>query len=209
MKSKSQKISDANSSGMASACSTNSDSISHTNTDLSGDSGYQSRLCVDLNQEYENETYSCACDVNKIYQEKSKTISLKDQVESMLKCLLNDYLRVKDENESLRIEVELRGKTIDTLHENLVWRLTFLLFGLNLFVRLISHFNQEQFKLEKIEHDRRVKELEKREVSTNCIWKTYLTKLVFNLSCYQGWIFKRPQWILQTKCSTQATFTSN
>jgi hypothetical protein len=121
MKSKSQKISDSNSNGcIASACSTNSDNISHTNTDLSGDSGYQSRLCVDLNHECDSDTYSCPCDVNKIYQEKNKITSPKEQVESMLKCLLNDYVRVKDENESLKIEVELRGKTIDALHENLV-----------------------------------------------------------------------------------------
>ena len=117
-------------------------------SDLSADSGYHSRLCVDQNHDTEN----CSCTVfdnnlNKIKQlslanrtangksnskssngtsasscsnsstatsSSSGTTSIpKTHFESILKYILNDYVRLKSENENLKRELETKNGSLD------------------------------------------------------------------------------------------------
>ena len=116
-------------------------------SDLSADSGYHSRLCVDQNHDTEN----CSCTVfdsnlNKIKQlslanrkangksnskssngtsasscsnstsSSSGTTSIpKTHFESILKYILNDYVRLKSENESLKRELEAKNGSLGVL----------------------------------------------------------------------------------------------
>jgi hypothetical protein len=114
-----------------------------TNTDLSADSGYHSRLCVDQNHDTDPENCSCTfifesgtanknfndqrlsenCealdqdtlleDVNQ--QNTSQASMPKAHFESILKFILDDYMRLKNENENLRTQLSKKDKSIDTL----------------------------------------------------------------------------------------------
>lgn len=109
---------------------------SQTNSDLSADSGYQSRLCVDQNHDIDGENCSCAFfENNKILNRKASNASSPDtnstsssssssntttqisreQFESILKVILGDYMRIKKENGDLKKEIDNKNKSIDLL----------------------------------------------------------------------------------------------
>jgi hypothetical protein len=116
-----------------------------TNTDLSADSGYHSRLCVDQNHDVDPENCSCTfifentsasksfnhkrpnekCevldqdtlieDIHRRHQQASHASIPKAHFESILKFILDDYMRLKNENEMLRTQLNKKDKSIDTL----------------------------------------------------------------------------------------------
>lgn len=129
-------------------------SHSNTNSELSADSGYQSRLCVDLNHDLDGDNCSCVffennSDFGKLKQlngmisRKSSSLSKNDeahakavaanamsnpptnssnttsisrvQFENILKIILNDYMRLKSDNDGLKKELDNKNKTIDVL----------------------------------------------------------------------------------------------
>jgi hypothetical protein len=73
---------------------------SHTNSEISAaDSGYHSRLCVDINHDNDTESCNCSCSSNS-----QKTNKL--QYEDLIKYILIDYKRIKEENELLKNQIE-------------------------------------------------------------------------------------------------------
>lgn len=107
---------------------------SNANSDVSADFGYHSRLCVDLNHDIDGENCSCSCEGNNQSSNTSTggkkgskagssngannnnkdsrrltTSITKGQFEGILKTILNDYVRIKNENEVLRKVLEARG----------------------------------------------------------------------------------------------------
>ena len=136
-------------------------------TDMSADSGYHSRLCVDQNHDIDPENCSCTAirenadsqsnlsqkngkimqrkthsDTNNNLAEQQKEATVagetdessdvfiqqqqqngtstaasmpKAHFESILKFILDDYMRIKCENETLRSQLETRNKSIDML----------------------------------------------------------------------------------------------
>ena len=123
------------------ACSEAGVSYSNTNSDLSADSGYHSRLCVDLNHDLDSENCSCSfyethnirplsyrkstvstssngsnsISISNTSSQNSSTTIPKSHFETILKSILNDYVRVKAENENLRKELEIKNKSISLL----------------------------------------------------------------------------------------------
>ena len=109
--------------------------------DLSADSGYHSRLCVDQSHETDPDNCSCsrrhtldhvdvnhrksdvACDALEqetlVMEEVSQQLPLasmsKAHFESILKFILDDYMRLKSENEMLRSQMSKKDKSIDML----------------------------------------------------------------------------------------------
>ncbi len=161
--------------------SDSSGGVTHTNSDLSADSGYHSRLCVDLNHDIDGENCSCTffennnpnSKFNKLKMLKNNsnlnrqtnngcsnkssfssttssssttstcgssiaecntpaTTTMNNQnppsiprahFESILKYILNDYVRLKNENDTLRKELDEKKitttyKTIANINES-------------------------------------------------------------------------------------------
>ena len=113
-------------------CSSSDAGVSHQsngNSEESGDSGYQSRLCMDFNHDVDNaETCSCTFESGKSMKQLSDLIHLKrlfandatpsiskTHFESIIKSILTDYVRVKNENEDLKKNMASKEKTIDYL----------------------------------------------------------------------------------------------
>jgi hypothetical protein len=113
-------------------------SSSHANSEESGESGYHSRLCMDFNHDADA-SESCSCsgasyfestqnnNMSEIVKLKSllpppggstTTTSIsKTHFESILKFILTDYMRIKNENESLKKELDAKDRTIDQLRK--------------------------------------------------------------------------------------------
>jgi hypothetical protein len=111
-------------------------SSSHTNSEESGESGYHSRLCMDFNHDADA-SESCSCSgasytENSSHNEMVKIKNLlqtpnsngttsisKTHFESILKYILTDYVRIKNENENLKREVDGKNETIEQLRKAL------------------------------------------------------------------------------------------
>lgn len=96
---------------------------SHTNSDISADSGYQSRLCVDSNHDTDGESCFCSCENHSSGKngecQASQANLAKEQFENFLKCFLTDYIRLKDENCALRSDLESKSKQIEQLQKTI------------------------------------------------------------------------------------------
>ena len=131
-KSRNHKVSSSSSSFINCGSSISSGSNNDTNvknlnlnTDLSGDSGYQSRLCVNQNHELDGESCVCTCCSeysNKNSNEEdilscSKTSSYKLRLEDLVRYIIKDYVKLKEENSCLKEDLENKQKTIDSLQQ--------------------------------------------------------------------------------------------
>ena len=109
---------------------------SNATSDTSADFGYHSRLCVDLNPDLDGENCSCSLEGNANSQaassaggkkgakacgggRRSATSITRGQFEGILKTILGDYVRIKNENEVLRRELEARGGSPGDILKNL------------------------------------------------------------------------------------------
>lgn len=103
------------------------------NSDLSSDFGYHSRLCVDINHDIDGD--NCACSLSdanhsllksgkKIAGEKDATLISKGQFEGILKTILNDYMRIKGENEQLRRDLEISDSSLAKIKSSLASKST-------------------------------------------------------------------------------------
>ena len=113
-------------SSISSAGSNIDTNATNLNTDLCGDSGYQSRLCVNLNHELDGENCVCTCCLdnkqnispeNNIQDELSTSKAYKLQLESLVRYIIKDYVKIKEENASLKEDLDSKRKTIELLQE--------------------------------------------------------------------------------------------
>ena len=87
----------------------------HQQQSFSTDSG----LCVDLNHDVVDGSSNCSSmsleNLNNEYYKQSTAKINKTQFEAILRFILNDYMRLKKENESLNKELEMKNKSINIL----------------------------------------------------------------------------------------------
>jgi len=86
---------------------------------FSADSGF----CVDLNHDVVDGSSNCSSmsleHLNNEYSKQSTAKINKSQLESILRFILNDYMRLKNENEVLNKELEIKNKSIDILRNTM------------------------------------------------------------------------------------------
>ncbi len=134
-KTRSHKVSTSSSSyincgsSISSGSSNNDTNITNLNlnTDLSADSGYQSRLCVNQNHELDGDSCVCTCfsDFNNSkninndnsQEEPSRATPYKLRLEDLVRYIIKDYVKLKDENTSLKEDLENKQKTIELLQQ--------------------------------------------------------------------------------------------
>lgn len=87
-------------------------------TSLSAESG----LCSDLNQDIIDIGSNCSSSsleqLNE-YKQTNATKMNKSQMENILRFVLNDYVRLRSENETLHKELEMKNKSIDLLRNTM------------------------------------------------------------------------------------------
>ena len=117
-------------SSISSGGSNNDTHLTNLNTDLSADSGYQSRLCVNQNHELDGDSCACTCftDFNNNNNKNINNDNSQDEsyraasayklrLEDLVRYIIKDYVKLKDENTSLKEDIENKQKTIELLQQ--------------------------------------------------------------------------------------------